>query len=130
MRPLASRFTAALLCSWTLVDQCATPVSPPGEVYWRLWGESLPPDIVGELVVGDVGEECSRACTDRSDRVRVRCWIGVARHSKDSRFGVEGHQPPRQFINVEPDDIITKEAHVVATLKARGRHHHGEVRLP
>ena len=130
MRPFASRLTAALLCGRTLTDQCATPVSPPSEVYWRLWRESLPPDIVGDLVVGDVGEECSCACTDRSDRIRVRCGVGVARHPKDSSLCIEGHQPPCRFINVEPDDIVAKEAHVVATLKARGRHHHGEVRLP
>ena len=90
MRPFRTNSSSTLIDQGAVSNQCTAPITPAGKIFWRLWGETLPPHLLANFVVGNIGEEGAGAGADRRNRVRVRDRVGVTCYAENSRFGIEG----------------------------------------
>ena len=105
------------------VPSFATPI---GETFRRLFGERLPPHILGPgfaLRVSHIREEA--VARQRGQSVRVGLLRSARRDSKKSSLGVDGVKLP-VIAKAHPSDVV---AHGLYFPAWQARHHHRHVRL-
>ena len=91
-------------------------------------GLALPPDFLGLLVVGDVGEDRAGALFDARDRTRVGALVGVLGDTEDTVLRVEGVELA-VVTDPDPGDVVAVEADLVAVAESVRGEGHREVGL-